>query len=212
VGVEITGAGRGIEDGAGEGAVTLEIGVGRFVVAVVVDESAGLGITRKIRGEEGNLGLGAGDHGHGPFRIADRQLGEAAAQTLGVQAVDREGAVAALGAPRTAGQAVAGPRRGFVHGVADDVQEPAVGAFQGGGLPAHCQGGYHRQEAPSPPAPLPSPARPTPGEGRTLAKQHPIGGFIPNPSPLPAGVWVGDGRGAGGEVFSRRYRDFRDTS
>jgi amino acid adenylation domain-containing protein len=54
-------------------------------------------------------------------------------------------------------------------------------------------------EGTSPPAPLPSPTLPPPGEGRTLAKQHPIGSFLPNPSPLPAGAWVGDGRGAGGE-------------
>jgi amino acid adenylation domain-containing protein len=54
-------------------------------------------------------------------------------------------------------------------------------------------------ESTSPPAPLPSPDHPSPGEGRTLAQQHPMGSFIPNPSPLPAGAWVGDGRGAGGE-------------
>ncbi len=62
------------------------------------------------------------------------------------------------------------------------------------------------REAPSPPAPLPAPPALSPGEGRQATE-----GSIsrsrgsesgPEPvlvSPLPAGGWAGDGRGAGGE-------------
>src|SRR6185369_10633506 len=59
--------------------------------------------------------------------------------------------------------------------------------------------------------PGPSPARPSPGEGRTSGNNSfdPSFRFILNFSPLPAGAWVGDGRGAGGEVLfgSGRWRD-----
>jgi hypothetical protein len=48
-----------------------------------------------------------------------------------------------------------------------------------------------------------------PGRGEDFGKQQaisffPFSCFILNFSPLPAGAWVGDGRGAGGEVLQRR--------
>jgi hypothetical protein len=50
------------------------------------------------------------------------------------------------------------------------------------------------------PGPSPISRPPFPRErGELRQKTIGHGGFIPNPSPLPAGVWVGDGRGAGGE-------------
>jgi hypothetical protein len=51
-----------------------------------------------------------------------------------------------------------------------------------------------RAGRPSPPAPLPAPAAQSPGEGRQEEALHAL-----LFSPLPAGAWVGDGRGAGGE-------------
>jgi hypothetical protein len=50
------------------------------------------------------------------------------------------------------------------------------------------------------PSPSPISHPPYPRErGELWQKNIWHGGFIPNSSPLPAGAWAGDGRGAGGE-------------
>jgi hypothetical protein len=143
--VEVAAAGRGIEDGAGDSGVLGEIGIR----LVAVGQRSARSIARKSGGEERQLILGPGDDRRRPVRITDRQLGEAAAQARGVQAVDGKGPVAALRAAGPAGQPVAGQCRGLAHRLVDDLEKTAVGvfertAFEGAGVSTHAPRGYHR--------------------------------------------------------------------
>lgn len=117
--VEIAAAGLRIESGAGEGGVPGEVRIG---VLAVVQES-GLRIAGEAFEQEGELPSRTLDDGGRALRI---EKGEAGPEAAGVQGVDRERAVAALGAPGTAGETLPGQGRGLGHGLLDDVEKPPV--------------------------------------------------------------------------------------
>ena len=84
-------------------------------------------------------------------------------------------------------------RRARPQGVTLDLQKVQAKLAETEQVSSFLEEIFREEEAPSPPTPLPSPARPSPGEGRTAQNLSLL------VSPLPAGEWVGDGRGAGGE-------------